>query len=506
MARVQLWLCITILFATVSLLDLASAHLKYKPSLPQLEDPKTVKDVEPYTVKVVMVFVADLEKECPKNNKFKTFFEKLRGFAKYVCPIKRKDQVDYDRDLKAKAGGIFKAISSFAIGKIREEIQEEKMEAINTFKFMKSVAAKIMGGRRQEESEDTMKLTAEQQKEIKEGILKWETIITRITNTMVMSSSNSSSSEESNVENEDSSSNSKSSGKESSTSAKGSSEETKDSKSNSGSPSGTGSPSSSPSDASGKETSTKDTKTKGESSSDESGKETNSKDTKIKGESSSDATGKETNSKDTKTKGEISSDASGKETSTKDAKATGEISASETTETSQSSTVNVEQVEAETSKQVSSFIMNLEKKCPQKEEYKAFFEQLKGTMIAPVKEGKDLFTRIKSAAGKVSGAMAFIRSRVESKSAEVKQSMETYQGEVMKTLQELETIHSQIVSQNKGKTEGSLTCTPAQQMQIKQTITKWEQVTTQFVETASQSETKTSSSASSSASGKMVAN
>ncbi|XP_019099621.1 PREDICTED: uncharacterized protein LOC109132464 [Camelina sativa] len=122
-------------------------------------------------------------------------------------------------------------------------------------------------------------------------------------------------------------------------------------------------------------------------------------------------------------------------------------------------------------------------------------------MIAPVKEGKDLFTRIKSAAGKVSGAMVFIRSRVESKSAEVKKSMETYQGEVMKTLQELETIRSQIVSQNKGKKEGSLTCTPAQQMQIKQTITKWEQVTTQSVETATQTQTSSTSST-----GKMVAN
>ncbi|XP_010425660.1 PREDICTED: mucin-22-like [Camelina sativa] len=504
MARVQLFLCFTILLASVALLDVVSAHLKLKPSLPQIEDPKTLKDVEPYTVKVVMVFVSDLEKECPKTSKFKVFFEKLRAYAKYVCPIKRKDQVDYDRDLKAKAGGLVQAISSFAIGTIKEEIQEEKMEVINTFKYMRFVATKILGSRKKEESEESMKLSAEQQKEIKEGILRWETIIARITNTMITSTTDSSSSETSTTEKGGSSNKSKSSGSESSGSeGKGSSEETKDSKSNSGSPSG--SPSSSPSGSSGKETNSKDTKTKGESSSDASGKETNSKDTKNTDEkSSATKSGKETSTKDTKTKGEISSDASGKETSTKDAKATGEISASETTETSQSSTVNVEQVEAETSKQVSSFIMNLEKKCPQKEEYKAFFEQLKGTMIAPVKEGKDLFTRIKSAAGKVSGAMAFIRSRVESKSAEVKQSMETYQGEVMKTLQELETIHSQIVTQNKGKKEGSLTCTPAQQMQIKQTITKWEQVTTQFVETATQSETTSSSSTSST--GKMVAN
>ncbi|KAL1204286.1 hypothetical protein V5N11_002261 [Cardamine amara subsp. amara] len=133
MARIQLLVCYTILFASVTLLDVVSAHLKIKPTLPEIEDPKTVKDVEPYTVKVVMVFVSDLEKECPKTNKFKAFFEKLRAYAKYVCPIKNKDEADYDKDMKAKAGGLLKTISSFAVGKIREEIQEEKQEAINTF-------------------------------------------------------------------------------------------------------------------------------------------------------------------------------------------------------------------------------------------------------------------------------------------------------------------------------------------------------------------------------------
>ena len=83
--------------------------------------------------------------------------------------------------------------------------------------------------------------------------------------------------------------------------------------------------------------------------------------------------------------------------------------------------------------------------------------------------------------------------------------MEAYQEQVMKTLEELDTIHSQIVSQTKGKQEGSWTCTPEQQTQIKTTITKWEQVTTQFVETAIQSETQSSSTTSSSV-GKMNTN
>lgn len=59
---------------------------------------------------------------------------------------------------------------------------------------MKSVAAKIIGGRKEEESDESMELIAEQQKEIKEGILKWETVIARITNTMVQGTATNSSS------------------------------------------------------------------------------------------------------------------------------------------------------------------------------------------------------------------------------------------------------------------------------------------------------------------------
>ena len=52
MARVQLLLCFTCLLASVTLMEVVSAHLiKIKPSLPQIEDPKTVNVIEPYTVK-----------------------------------------------------------------------------------------------------------------------------------------------------------------------------------------------------------------------------------------------------------------------------------------------------------------------------------------------------------------------------------------------------------------------------------------------------------------------
>lgn len=148
------------------------------------------------------------------------------------------------------------------------------------------------------------------------------------------------------------------------------------------------------------------------------GKEASSENSKSSGkESESSAKGES----ETSAKGESKTSAKG-ESETSSSKSAGGSSTSATKEessASQSSGVTVTQVEEETSKDVSTFIMNLEKKCPQKEEYKVFFEQLKGTMIAPPKERKGLFSRIKSAAGKLSGAMGVIRSRIGSKSAEV---------------------------------------------------------------------------------------
>ncbi|CAN7025748.1 hypothetical protein HID58_023751 [Brassica napus] len=161
---------------------------------------------------------------------------------------------------------------------------------------------------------------------------------------------------------------------------------------------------------------------------------------------------------------------------------------SATTATTTSSTT-VAELEAETSKEVMEFIMKLEKKCPPKEEYKSFFEKLKATMVASAKvtqeKKKGFFS---TAAGKISDAVSFIGSKFTGKSPEVKKSMETYQQEVAKSLQELEAIHKKIIEANQGKVEGSVAVTAEQKTEIKQTITRWETVTTQFVETAIQTE------------------
>ncbi|KAF8097666.1 hypothetical protein N665_0284s0031 [Sinapis alba] len=330
--------------------------------------------------------------------------------------------------MKAKEAGILKTIAFFAIGRIKSEIQEEKQEAIETFKFMKSLAGRILGGRKKEEKETTT-LTPAQLKEIKDGILKWQTVIVKIANTMVVSTTNS-----------------QGSGNESSTTTTGSN-------------TGAGTPSDKPSAGSNSEAGTPSKKSSAGSNS-----------------------GAGTPSKDTKNQSE----------------ATTNTASSGTETTSQTKEVAVTEVETQTSEQVMTFLMNLEKKCPPKEEYKQFFEKLKSTMTgstkvsSPKKKG-GLFAMIKGAVGKIGDAMQFIRSRIGNKSAEVKKSMETYQAEVIKNMEELNAIYAKIVSENQNKKGGALTCTPEQQAEIKTTITKWEQVTTQFVEVAIKSETTTTS-------------
>lgn len=42
---------------------------------------------------------------------------------------------------------------------------------------MRTEAGKIIGSRKKEESEESMKLAAQHQKEIKEGILKWRRLL-----------------------------------------------------------------------------------------------------------------------------------------------------------------------------------------------------------------------------------------------------------------------------------------------------------------------------------------
>ncbi|KAG2290990.1 hypothetical protein Bca52824_037659 [Brassica carinata] len=414
MARVHLLLCFTLLFASVTLLD---------PSLPQIKDPKTVGEVEGYTVEVVTIFVGNLEKECPKT----------------ICPLKIFGKKD-GADMKAKEAGILKTIASFAIGR-------EKQEAIETFKFMKSLAGRILGGRKKEEKETTT-LTVEQLKEIKDGILKWQTVIVKVANTMVVST-------------------------------------TTNNEGSAGSNPGAGTPSTDTNNQSQGAPST----------------DTNNQSQGTTEGSSSPNSGSATGSPSNKPSAGSNPGAGTPSTDTNNqSQGTTNTASSRSATTSQTTEVTVTEVETQTSEQVMTFLMNLEKKCPPKEEYKQFFEKLKSTMAgsakvsSPKKKG-GLFAMIKGAVGKIGDAMQFIRSRIGNKSAEVKKSMETYQAEVIKNMEELNAIYAKIVGKG-----GAMTCTPEQQAEIKTTITKWEQVTTQFVKVAIKSETSTATSTSTSSS------
>ncbi|KAL0741852.1 hypothetical protein Bca4012_083365 [Brassica carinata] len=143
MSRFQHLLCFTIILATVTFFNVASAHVKIKPALPQSGDPIIIGDIEPYTVKVVSTFVADLEKECAKTEKFRYFFEKINAFSKYVCSVSKGK--DHESHMKAKAGSLFQAIAalgtdeSVSKGGEVNKLQKEKTEAMETVKMLQSI-------------------------------------------------------------------------------------------------------------------------------------------------------------------------------------------------------------------------------------------------------------------------------------------------------------------------------------------------------------------------------
>ncbi|KAG2307639.1 hypothetical protein Bca52824_027387 [Brassica carinata] len=185
MSRFQHLLCFTIILATVTFFNVASAHVKIKPALPQSGDPIIIGDIEPYTVKVVSTFVADLEKECAKTEKFRYFFEKINAFSKYVCSVSKGK--DHESHMKAKAGSLFQAIAalgtdeSVSKGGEVNKLQKEKTEAMETVKMLQSIGEKITGGRNNKtEINEILQLTKKQQKEIKDGILKWLNVISLI--------------------------------------------------------------------------------------------------------------------------------------------------------------------------------------------------------------------------------------------------------------------------------------------------------------------------------------
>ncbi|XP_010554037.1 PREDICTED: uncharacterized protein LOC104823938 [Tarenaya hassleriana] len=177
MARTALLFCLAILIASTTLLD------AFSPSLPATKVPETVKDIEPYTTKVVKKFLADLEKKCPKTQEFKVFFEKLKTSAKYVCPITKALGTE---DSNMKASGISQVFSAFSTGENGSEKSMKmtmKQEELESMKIVNSLQSKF--GKVVKKGDGSTKLTKEQQIAIKDAILQWEKSATRVVKILV---------------------------------------------------------------------------------------------------------------------------------------------------------------------------------------------------------------------------------------------------------------------------------------------------------------------------------
>lgn len=74
MARVQLLLCFTLLFASVTFMEHVSSDTTASSS-----KSITVSELEVETSKEVMEFIMKLEKKCPPKEEYKSFFEKLKS-------------------------------------------------------------------------------------------------------------------------------------------------------------------------------------------------------------------------------------------------------------------------------------------------------------------------------------------------------------------------------------------------------------------------------------------
>ncbi|KAL1217755.1 hypothetical protein V5N11_013347 [Cardamine amara subsp. amara] len=446
MARISLGICLMFVIAS-SVIYEAQGTFLLKHFL-RKRFPRKSNEFTPFANKGMLMFVTDLESNCPPTTEFKTFFTQYKSYMTFIESASTSSQ-NVDAEMTAKCDGLFKAMSALSAGKGAKSADAGSMKA----------TILSMGKTMLAQKKKAVVMTLKQKKELVLAMVKW----TRMLATFLKSAS-------------------EKKGKTINIASYGLDVDVND-KSIIGESTET----------------TSSTKTENESTTPTSPTTSETPKATTPTSPTTSETPKATTPTSPTTSGSLSNNSPSRSIS---------FGARGNVGISQTNAVTVEQVEAETSKNVMTFIMNLEKKCPQNEEYKGFFERLKSTMAFPSKSSprkrEGLFSRIKSAAGKVSNAMAFIRARIAGKSAEAKKSMENYQGELVKCMEELDAIYSKIVSQNKGKSEGSLTCTAEQQKEIQVTITKWEQITTQFVETAVQSETQTSSSSSSL--GKLQAN
>lgn len=488
MAKISLGICLMLVVASSVIYEAQGTFLlkKYLRS----KFPRKCDEFTPYANKGMIMFVTNLEGGCPATAEFKNFFTQFKSYMNFIETASASSK-NIDVEMTTKCDGLFKAMSALNGGAVGKSADAGNFKATMI----------SMGKTLVEQKKNAAMMTLAQKKSLVIAMVKW----TRMIATFVKTAS------EKKGKTIDITSygldvdvNDKSIISVSGSTESGSSSTKTETKSGTVAGSGNGSTKTKETSGGSTEKGSSSTKTEDASStkaggsastSTKSGSGTTFKDTtggyvgspSASPTSSPSATGK------TSVKGNAG--ASGSATYMQKQSSTGSTSTS-----SRSSSTSVKQVESETSKEVTSFIMDLEKKYSGKADLKPFFDKLKASMTASAmissKTGQDYATMTRSATGKLSEAMAFVGSRF-SKSAKMKSNMETCQDRLMKTLKELQDINSKIVN--------SKTVTSTQQTELKQTITQWEQLTTQFVETAasstsSQQQSSTSSQKQSSAS------
>ncbi|XP_019100119.1 PREDICTED: mucin-21-like [Camelina sativa] len=464
MARVSLGICLMLVVAS-SVIYEAQGTFLLKLYL-RKNFPKQCNEFTPYANKGMLSFVTNLEGNCPATAEFKNFFTQFKSYMSFIETAWASSK-NVDTEMTTKCNGLFKAMSAISSGKGEKSADAGGLKATML----------AMGKTLVEQKKNTKIMTLTQKKELIGSMVKWTNMLA----TFVKSASEKKGksidigSYGLDVDVNDSSivGNTESS---SASSTKAGSVSTKTKESSSGASSAASKTKESSGASSGG--ANKDTTGKNSGSPSET---PNAKPSK----------GSESATEDANAKGSISGKSSFSANSA--TKTTNEKRSKSSSQSSfkSSSTISVKQVESETSKEVMSFITQLEKKYSAKTELKVFFEKLKASMQASSsiasKTSKDYVSATAAATGKLSEAMALVGSK-NVKSAKMKSNMETSKDEMMKCLKQIQDINSKIVS---GKTASS-----TQQSELKQTITKWEKVTTQFVETAASSSSSSSLSSS----------
>ncbi|EOA25696.1 hypothetical protein CARUB_v10019049mg [Capsella rubella] len=472
MAKISLGICLMLVIAS-SVIYEAQGTFLLKLYLKK-NFPRKCNEFTPFANKGMLTFVTNLEDNCPATAEFKNFFTQFKSYMSFIETASTSTK-NIDAEMTSKCDGLFKAMSAMSSGKGTKSADAGGLKAT-----MLSMGKTLV-----EQKKNTKIMTLKQKKELIISMVKW----TKMLATFVKSAS-------------------EKKGKTINIASYGLDVDVNDSSIVGTTESRTSSSTKAGAVSTGSSGSVS-TKTKVSSNGGSSGGA--NKDTKAKnsGSPSGSPKAKPSDSGSAGGKATLKGSASAKENTNAAGGLSGKSSFSTNTASQRSSErksqssrqssfkssykISVKQVESETSKEVMSFIMQLEKKYSARAEFKIFFEKLKASMQASSsiasKTSKDYVSATSAATSKLTEAMALVGSK-NVKSAKMKSNMETSKDEMIKCLKQIQDINSKILS---GKTVSS-----TQQSELKQTITKWEKVTTQFVETAASSSSSSSSSSSAS--------